>query len=160
MEAFALLFISLTFFLEIKGRVIIMKKFIYIILFFGLLISCSNQDDHWRKSPLISVDDVDYHGTDQIFGMTKMNGDPDEPSFQKGLGRLYQLTFFDQTEKLVGKTYTLTGFHEETGETVELYRDEIQGENAAKLSLDKSGFWKIEVFVDEKLYTSFVVDVV
>ncbi|MEI3605310.1 hypothetical protein SPD48_06355 [Pseudogracilibacillus sp. SE30717A] len=137
-----------------------MRNVIVFILFSMIIITgCAEKEEHWRKSPLISFNDVVYYGTDQIFGMTKMNGDMNEPDFQKGQARLYHITFFDHTEENVGKTYKLTAFHEETGKTVDLSQDEIQGENAAKVKFDKSGFWKIEVFIDEELYTSFIVDV-
>ncbi len=135
------------------------KMIVLIFLSFLLIVGCSEKEEHWRKSPLISIDDLVYYGSDQVFGMTKMNGNLDEPDFQKGQARLYQITFFDHTEQYVGKTYKLTGFHEETGETVDLYQDEIQGENAAKIKFDKTGFWKIEVLIDNELYTNFIIDV-
>ncbi|MBO1003656.1 hypothetical protein ACFSKI_12655 [Pseudogracilibacillus auburnensis] len=140
-----------------------MFKRMMIVIFFSCILfifGCNGQDKNWRQNGSVSVADVDYIGAEASFGITKINGDPNEPHFLKDQGRLYQLSFFDHTDQLVGKTYTLIATHEDTGKIVELYKDEIQGENAAKIGFDERGFWTIDVMIDEEVYTSFVIEVV
>ncbi|ATP40870.1 hypothetical protein CSE16_12900 [Solibacillus sp. R5-41] len=127
-----------------------------------LLLGCTEEkanDGDWNLSPTFNVDNLTLHGTEGKFGVIKVNGESNEPEFPAKQGRLYAVYFLDSLEELNGKKYKMTATHKETGESVKLHEKNIEMEqNAAKFGFDKLGLWKIDVTIDEKPYTSFVVE--
>ncbi|TQR15505.1 hypothetical protein [Psychrobacillus vulpis] len=125
-----------------------------------LLLGCTKENDgDWNLSPTFDVDNLTLHGTEGKFGIIKVNGESNEPEFPVTQGRLYEVYFLDSSEELNGKKYKMMATHQETGETVKLHEKNIEKEqNAAKFGFDKLGLWKIDITIDEKNYTSFVVE--
>ncbi|WP_156316802.1 hypothetical protein [Bacillus sp. FJAT-22090] len=125
-----------------------------------LLLGCTEENDgDWYLSPTFDVDNLTLHGTEGKFGIIKVNGESNEPEFPVTQGRLYEVYFLDSSEEFNGKKYKMTATHQETGETVKLHEKNIEKEqNAAKFGFDKLGLWKIDITIDEKNYTSFVVE--
>ncbi|MBU0906265.1 MAG: DUF4871 domain-containing protein [Firmicutes bacterium] len=143
-----------------------MRLYIVItILFLSslLLVGCSEDNTiDWKPTPAFISDDMDLHGTKGKFGIRKVNGEDVEPEFPVvDQGRLYQLYFLDSTKTkgFNGKTYKMLATHKDSEETIELYEDSIENnQSGAKFVLEKTGLWKIDVLVDNELYTSFVVE--
>jgi len=129
-----------------------------------LLSGCTEDkkayDRDWALSPTFNVDNLTLHGTEGKFGIMKTNGENDESEFPiVNQGRLYKVYFLDSTKDFDGKKYKMIATHKDTGDAVELYEWNIENkESGAKFGLDKTGLWKIDVTVDEKSYTSFVVE--
>jgi len=128
-----------------------------------LLVGCSEDNTiDWKPTPAFISDDMDLHGTKGKFGIRKVNGEDVEPEFPVvDQGRLYQLYFLDSTKTkgFNGKTYKMLATHKDSEETIELYEDSIENnQSGAKFVLEKTGLWKIDVLVDNELYTSFVVE--
>lgn len=126
-----------------------------------LLVGCSEDNTKdWKLTPAFISDGMDLHGTKGEFGIRKANGEVVEPEFPViDQGRLYQLYFLDSTKDFNGKTYKMLATHKDSEETIELYEDSIENnQSGAKFGLDKTGMWKIDILVDNKLYTSFVIE--
>lgn len=140
-----------------------MKKIIGLLMLVGILLSgCAGKDaPNWEVSPVFTDDNnKTFHGVEGKFGLIKANGEPDEPEFSAGQGRLYDVYFLESATDFVGERYKMTATHKESGKTVELYEwDIINGQSGAKFGFDESGVWKIDVAVDDKPYTSFVIEV-
>ena len=128
----------------------------------SLLLGCTEEkanDGYWNLTPTFNVDNLTLHGTEGKFGVFKVNGESNEPEFPAKQGRLYAVYFLDSPEELNGKKYKMTATHKETDETVKLHEKNIEKEqNGAKFGFDKPGVWKIDVTIDEKPYTNFVVE--
>ncbi|WP_394189125.1 hypothetical protein [Paenisporosarcina quisquiliarum] len=141
-----------------------MRLYIVIrILFLSsfLLVGCSEDNTiDWKPTPAFIADDMDLHGTKGEFGIRKVNGEVVEPEFPVvDQGRLYQLYFLDSTKDFNGKTYKMLATHKDSEETIELYEDSIENnQSGAKFVLEKTGLWKIDILVDNELYTSFVIE--
>lgn len=126
-----------------------------------LLVGCSEDNTKdWKLTPAFISDGMDLHGTKGEFGIRKANGEVVEPEFPViDQGRLYQLYFLDSTKDFNGKTYKMLATHKDSEETIELYENTIENnQSGAKFGLDKTGLWKIDILVDNKLYTSFVIE--
>lgn len=126
-----------------------------------LLEGCSEDNTKdWKLTPAFISDGMDLHGTKGEFGIRKANGEVVEPEFPViDQGRLYQLYFLDSTKDFNGKTYKMLATHKDSEETIELYENTIENnQSGAKFGLDKTGLWKIDILVDNKLYTSFVIE--
>jgi hypothetical protein len=135
-----------------------------LIVLFLLLSGCTEDkkanDTDWTLSPTFTVDNFLLYGTEGKFGITKTNGEGDEPEFPVvNQGRLYMVFFLDSTKDFNGKKFKMIATHKDTGDAVELYEWDIENEQSGvKFGLDKTGLWKIDVTVDEKSYTSFVIE--
>ncbi|WP_202078961.1 hypothetical protein [Caldalkalibacillus salinus] len=116
--------------------------------------------DPWEPSPTFMVDDRTLHGTEDKFGIIKVNGYDDEPAFPAGKGRHYHIYFLDTEQDINGQTYKMTATSQATGETIELYEWDIQNnQSGAKFGINEKGLWRFDVTVDGQAYTSFVVEV-
>lgn len=138
-----------------------MKKPIsLLILVLFILSACTNSDEpYWGLSATFTKDGKTLFGTEDQFGMTKLNGETDEPEFPVGKGRHYKLYFFDNSKDLTGKKYKMIATHKDSSKTMELYHQEIMGmQSEAKFVLDQKGLWKIDILIDDEEYTSFVVE--
>ncbi|MBT2640391.1 MULTISPECIES: hypothetical protein [unclassified Bacillus (in: firmicutes)] len=138
-----------------------MKKYIgLLILVLLILNACSNSDEpYWGLSATFTKDGKHLSGTEDQFGMTKMNGETDEPEFPAGKGRHYKLYFLDNSKDLTGKKYKMIGTHKDSGKSRELYQQEIMSmQSEAKFGFDEKGLWKIDIFIDDEEYSSFVVE--
>lgn len=125
-----------------------------------LLLSGCTEDKEWTLSPTFNADNLTLHGTEGKFGIKKTNGESDESEFPVvNQGRLYNVYFLDSAKDFNGKKYKMIATHKDTEDAVELYEWNIENnQSGAKFGLDKTGFWKIDVTIDEKSYTSFVVE--
>ena len=128
-----------------------------------LLLGCTEEkanDGDWNLSPTFNVDNLTLHGTEGKFGIIKVNGESNEPEFPiVNQGRLYKVYFLDSTKDFNGKKYKMIATHKDAGDAVELYEWNIDNkQSGAKFGLDKTGLWKFDVIIDEKPYTSFVVE--
>lgn len=138
-----------------------MKKISWLLMLVGiLLIGCTDEKgSNWVVSPAFTVDNKTFHGVEGKFGLIKANGEEDEPVFPAGQGRLYDLYFLESDDHFEGSRYKVTATHKDTGKSLELTEWDIgSGQSGAKFGFEESGIWKIEVAVDDKPYTSFVVE--
>ncbi|EDL66405.1 hypothetical protein [Bacillus sp. SG-1] len=134
-------------------------KFLLVLILFSLSACSSNNEEIvWQESEPFIKDNLTLYGTEGEFGITKVNGEEDEPAFPVGQGRHYYVYLLDDSADFNGKKYTMTATHKETDETVQLYEWGIDNnQSGAKFALDKEGLWKIDVSVDDEHLTSFVV---
>ena len=125
-----------------------------------LLLSGCTEDKEWTLSPTFNVDNLTLYGTEGKFGIKKTNGESDESEFPVvNQGRLYNVYFLDSAKDFNGKKYKMIATHKDTEDAVELYEWNIENnQSGAKFGLDKTGLWKIDVTIDEKSYTSFVIE--
>ena len=139
----------------------ILSKFkVLLVLIVMSLSACTSQNEDivWEESEPFIKDDLTLYGTEGKFGITKINGEADEPAFPAGQGRHYDVYLLDDSADFNGKKYNMTATHKETDETVQLYEWGIDNnKSGAKFGLDKAGLWKIDVFVDDEPLTSFIV---
>jgi len=130
-----------------------------VLLLFGCTEDKNANDRDWKLSPAFNVDNLSLSGTEGKFGIIKANGESDEPEFPVGEGRKYHVYFLDSAKDFNGKKYKMNATHKDTGDAVKLYEWNIENkQSGAKFVLDKTGLWKIDVTIDEKPYTSFVVE--
>lgn len=136
------------------------KRISLMIIILFILSACTNSDEpNWGLSATFTNDDKTLFGTKDQFGMMKLNGEDDEPEFPAGKGRHYKLYFLDNSKDLTGKKYKMIGTHKDSGETMELYQQEIMRmQSEAKFGLDQKGLWKIDILIEDEEYTSFVVE--
>lgn len=134
-------------------------RFLFIAMLI-LVAGCSAESSaDWKASTPFTVDNKSLYGTEGTFGLMKVNGEADEPEFPVGQGRHYQLFFLDDMKDVNGKKYSMSATHQETGEEVKLYEWDISnGESGAKFALEQAGLWKIDVIVDDELFTSFIIE--
>lgn len=136
-----------------------MKRFIFSLLLVGLILTgCADKEaSDWKVSPTFTNENVILYGTEGKFGVVKLNGETDEPEFPVGQGRLYDIYFLE--DGFSGQDYKITATHQDTGELVKLHEQEIfNTESQAKFGVNEAGLWKIDVTVDGKPYTDFVVE--
>ncbi|KAA0566746.1 hypothetical protein F0342_01465 [Bacillus sp. CH30_1T] len=142
-----------------NGRLV----FFSLCILAGMMLSgCSVDKDEttWKESETFQHENVTLYGTEGVFGMTKVNGEADEPAFPVGEGRHYDVYFLKDSIDVNGKKYRMLATHKETDETIQLYEWGIDNNRSgAKFALGREGIWKIDVFVDEKELTSFDVKV-
>ncbi|UYZ24057.1 hypothetical protein [Mesobacillus jeotgali] len=136
------------------------KRISLLVLVLFILNACTNRDEpYWGLSTTFTNDGKTLFGIEDQFGMMKLNGETDEPEFPAGKGRYYKLYFLDSNKDLTGKQYKMIGTHKDSGETKELYQQEIMGmQSEAKFGLDQNGLWKIDILIDDEEYSSFVVE--
>jgi hypothetical protein len=137
-----------------------LRSFSIIFILGIFLIGCSEEGkkDVWKTSDTFTKDNIQLYGTKGKFGIIKVNGKADEPEFPVGQGRQYDVYFLDNSNEYNGKKYKMSGTHKDTKETVQLYEWDIENnKSGAKFFLSKQGLWKINVSIDEKPFTSFVV---
>ncbi|KIY20860.1 hypothetical protein [Mesobacillus subterraneus] len=138
-----------------------MKKRISLVIFILFFLNaCTHRDEpYWGLSATFTKDGMTLYGKEDRFGMTKMNGEMDEPEFPVEKGRLYKLYFFDNSKDLTGKKYKMVGTHKDSSKTMELYQQEIMGrQSEAKFGLNQKGLWKIVILIEDEEYSSFVVE--
>ena len=136
------------------------KRISLLILVLFILSACTNSDEpYWGLSATFTNEGKTLFGTEDQFGMMKLNGESDEPKFPAGKGRQYKLYFLDNSKDLTGKKYMMIGTHKDSGEIMELYQQEIMSmQSEAKFGLDQKGLWKIDILIDDEEYSSFVVE--
>ena len=136
------------------------KRISLLLLVLFMLNACTNSDEsYWGLSATFTKDGKTLYGIEDQFGMMKLNGESDEPEFPAGKGRHYKLYFLSNSKDLTGKKYKMIGTHKDSGETMELYQQEIMGmQSEVKFGLDQKGLWKIDILIDDEEYTSFVVE--
>jgi hypothetical protein len=138
-----------------------LKNIIGLLIMVGIFLSgCADNDTtNWKVSSTFTDGNMKLYGTEGKFGIIKANGESGEPEFPVGKGRLYNIYFLKSAEDFKGKRYKMVATHKDSGETVDLYEWEIENnQSGAKFVLDKEGLWKINVSVDGKPYTSFIVE--
>lgn len=136
-----------------------MKRYIFSLLLVGLILTgCADKESaDWKVSPTFTNENVILYGTEGKFGVVKLNGETDEPAFPADQGRLYAIYFLENG--FSGQAYKITATHQDTGELVKLHEQEIfNTESQAKFGVNEAGLWKIDVAVDGKPYTDFVVE--
>ncbi|MGM0852484.1 MAG: hypothetical protein ACQEWI_07720 [Bacillota bacterium] len=102
------------------------RRLVFFSLFIlvGIILSgCSREKDEttWMESETFQHENVTLYGTEGVFGMTKVNGEGDEPEFPVGEGRHYDVYFREDSIAVNGKKYKMLATHKETNETVHLY---------------------------------------
>ncbi|WP_397538533.1 hypothetical protein [Rummeliibacillus pycnus] len=127
-----------------------------------LLFGCSTEDKtSWTVSPTFKYDHKTMYGTEGTFGIVKANGEKNEPEFPTKQGRLYDIYFLDSSKGVHendGKKYKMTATHQDSTETVTLYEWDIwSNKSGAKFGFDKEGLWKIDVTIDDKPITNFII---
>lgn len=138
-----------------------MRNIIWLLILTGILLTgCADNDSsNWSLSPTFTYDNMTLHGTEEKFGMNKVNGESDEPEFPVNKGRQYNVYFLESIEDFNGKRYKMTATHQNSDDIVELYEWQIDNkQSGAKFALDKEGLWKIDILVDDEPYTSFIVE--
>lgn len=137
-----------------------MKKVILSLFLVGLFLTgCMDNNDSasWKATPTFTEDGTTLYGIDGKFGVSKVNGETDEPEFPATQGRLYDIHFLEN--ELNGENYKITATHQDTGNIVTLTEQEMYGKyGQAKFGFDESGLWKIDVTVDDEPYTDFIVE--
>ena len=136
-----------------------------IILFFLCLLSifgCTGEDkdtnkDNWKESPTFIHDGKTMYGVEGKVGIVKENGEEKEPFFPATQGRLYNISFFEDAKEFYGKEAKITATNQNTGDTVELAKIRVSSTMSSKLSFNKEGLWKVDITIEDKPFTSFVI---
>lgn len=135
-----------------------MKKFIFLMFLVGIFLTgCTDNNEaaDWKVSPTFTKENQVLYGTEGKFGMINVNG-PDEPVFPAEQGRLYRIYFLENVEG--HSKYKVTATQQGIGNSRQLAENYIGKETEAKFGFDGAGLWKIDVTVDGKPYTNFVVE--
>ncbi len=137
-------------------------KLLGLLFIVGLLLSGCIEEEKtvsWELSPPFNAENLTLHGIEGKFGIIKVNGEGFEPEFPVDQGRLYHVLFLDSSKDFNGKKYKMIALHQDADESIKLYEDTIESnKSGAKFFLDKKGLWKIDVFIDDEHYTSFIVE--
>ena len=141
-----------------------MRKMFLVILFVlcALLIGCTKKDTtDWTQSPTFTYENITMYGTEGKIGIVRVNGKPDEPGvldFPATQGRLYEIYFFEQLNDMLGKDFKMEASLQDSDETVQLVKSVFWGSKTrAKFGFGQEGLWKITVTIDDKPYTSFII---
>ncbi|MFJ7736627.1 hypothetical protein ACIQ2D_09805 [Lysinibacillus sp. NPDC097287] len=124
-----------------------------------LIVGCvEERETDWTQSPTFIHDEMVLYGTEGKFGMTRVNGEENEPDFPVGQGRLYKMYFLDASQNNDGKKFKMTATHQDTNETIELYEWDIwSNKSEAKFGFNQEGLWKVTVTIEDTLVTDFIV---
>lgn len=137
-----------------------LKKLLFLLICIGAMLSgCRGENKtSWVVTPTFTKAHLTYYGTNEKFGIIKVNGDSEEATFPVNQGRHYQLFFLDRSQDFNGKTYRMMATHEKSNKAIKLYESAIKdNQSGAKFVLKKAGLWKIDISVDKKPFTSFII---
>ena len=135
-----------------------MKKWFLAIILMLTLSACSSQESlEWEVTPAFTYEDLLLYGEEGAFGIQKVNGTADEHPFLVNQGRHYKLYFL--SPQFEGTHYKLIATHESDEKSVLLYESTVSGiESGGKWGFDKSGLWKLEVWVDGETFAAFIIE--
>jgi Domain of unknown function (DUF4871) len=143
-----------------------LKRFIScILLFLLLLVGCSNNvekaEETWKVSPTFSTDYGEMFGKEGKIGI--IGGE-----VKAGKGQKWMWHFWG-SEDISYKEWEVKAVHQDTNKEINpiLFKDEkltpkdkeIQGHARSQVSFPSPGLWKIKVFIDNKFFDEFVVEV-
>ncbi|KRF02265.1 hypothetical protein ASG89_24755 [Paenibacillus sp. Soil766] len=160
-------------------------RLVYIIVLI-LLIGCSKtesnvvinespnvRNESWQVSSIFKYDDYMMIGEQGKIGF--IYDDKDVTRFYPGKKQKYMWHFWaetpEETRNLFGKRVKIIGVSKQTGQKADVFDGGIGIPNTAiedndkvgrmpsMMSLPSKGLWRLEAFVDEKLFGSVVVEV-
>lgn len=130
-------------------------------------------DESWQVSSMFKNDDYMLIGEQGKIGF--IYDDKEVVRFYPGKKQKYMWHFWaetpQETQKLFGKKVKIIGISKQTGEKVNVFESGIGIPNTAikdndkvgrmpsMMSLPSKGLWRLEAYVDEKLFGSVVVEV-
>lgn len=122
-----------------------------------IVAGCMEQKQtEWVESPTFTEDDQVFYGVQGKIGLVRENGEKNEPDFPAQQGRLYSIYLWD--DELNGKVVNMSMTHEDTEEIVEIIEFENwNNKTGVKFGFEHEGLWKINVTVDNKPYTDFII---
>lgn len=122
------------------------------------ILGCSKEDQtDWTITPTFKYEDSTFYGVDGKVGFIRDNGEENEPDFPENQGRLYRIYLFEANKNLLNKEVKITATSKETGDTEQLSEFINHGINPQKLGFGPEGLWKIDVIVEDKEYSSFII---
>lgn len=159
------------------GVLILMEKALIVIMLLlinaGLLTGCNNEvvnnESALELSPTFEVDYVDEQGNDRKFtfrGIENKNGITDAPLIV-GVSQKVIWHFWDDAEKLIGKTFKVEGTSIETGERIILFESGpltlapnlgATTSLPSGIKLNSTGLWKLDIYLDDEYYETLVVE--
>ncbi len=146
-----------------------MRRFVFgIVLAILFLSGCANQEEYQKKTQI----SWDISPTFQSGGY-EMRGIPDrlaiiDTPFMAGQSQKYMWHFWGSLDEVTGKL-TILAEHQDTGKKVPLlqkvYIIPAKPNNGAdnhvpsQMSLPSKGLWRLDAYIDERLFDSIVVQV-
>lgn len=128
------------------------------ILMLFIVAGCKEQKQkkEWVESPTFTEDSQMFYGVQGKIGIVRENGGGNEPDFPAQQGRLYTIYYWGDEQN--GQVVQMIMTHEETGKIVEITDFETWNNKiGVKIGFEHEGLWKINVTVDEKPYTEFII---
>lgn len=136
----------------------------------GSSVTVSNKESNsttdnidWKVSEIFKSENLSMLGVKNRLGFSYSD---EHSRFYPNNGEKYGWHFWGSEEELKGKL-TVKGTHKETGKEIVILKDiTLKGPNdgadrhtPSTMSLPDSGMWKLDAFIDEKLFGSVFVKV-
>jgi len=154
-----------------------MKKRLIVIMFLlmniGILAGCNKgilkYEPELELSRIFEVDYVDDQGKDRKFtfrGIENKIGITDAPLI-KGISQKVIWHFWDDSEKLIGKTFKVEGTSTETVEHLVLFESGrltfapnlgATTSMPSGIKLNSIGIWKLDIYLDNEYFETLVVE--
>ncbi|WP_144028245.1 DUF4871 domain-containing protein [Paenibacillus ferrarius] len=130
-------------------------------------------DENWKVSSMFKTDDYMLIGEQRKIGF--IYNDSEVVRLYPGKKQKYMWHFWadtpEETQKLFGEKVKIIGVSKQTGEKVTVFEggigipntaikdNEKVGKMPTTMSLPSKGLWRLEAYIDEKLFGSVVVEV-
>ena len=140
-------------------------KIILQVLLFLLLTACTQEEKWkgWRESPLFEADESTMIGEKDKIGF--LYDDSEVVRFYPDKENKYMWHLWGSKD-LPGKSFKVKATSQETGEEITVVEAGIFGPNNGAdahipsiMSLPRSGLWKLDGYVDKKLFGTVIVKV-
>lgn len=144
------------------GGVQLKLKIIIASIGFLLLLTLAGCKEHkqteWVESPTFTKEGQRFYGVEGKIGIVRENGEKNEPDFPAQQGRLYSIYLWGNVQN--GQVVKMLMTSQQTGEKVEILETEFWNNPiSVKIGFEHGELWKIDVTVDDKPYTQFIIRV-